>query len=222
MKKTWIDFVREGMAKRKLSQEELAAAVDKTQGGVGHWLNGRRQPNIDDIAKMLGVVGVDQVVLNSDGSLEKLSDSSENVLMPKARLVPVVGEILMEEDGTLTLEECDIGYLKAETIDPKAKAYRIKGSNAEPRIRNGEFIVIEPSFTAQDGDDVLVLYKNGKYSVKTLDHIRDNEYRFSSINLRERPISVPESEIEYAHPITGIYNRVRFVSKAQVESVKQE
>ncbi|MGM1179030.1 helix-turn-helix domain-containing protein, partial [Serratia marcescens] len=36
-----------------VTQERLAEHLGKTQGAIGHWLNGRREPGVDDIAKIM-------------------------------------------------------------------------------------------------------------------------------------------------------------------------
>lgn len=224
MKKTWVDLVREGMSQKKLSQEELGSAIGKTQGGIGHWLHGRRQPNIEDVAKMFGVVGIDQVVLNSDGSflpLENLNNEQfEFVGRPKDdRMIPAMGEITMDKDGILSLTKEHIGFVKIESQDPKAYCLRVRGSNAEPRIRSGEFILIEPTTPIENGDDVLIEYQDGHYDIRVYEYTRDDEYRFSNINGTGNAESVPKDEVSRVDLIAGTIHRSRFTSLE--EAVKQ-
>lgn len=42
MKKQWNEFVRDRMSEKNLKQEDIAEAIERTQGAVGHWLTGRR------------------------------------------------------------------------------------------------------------------------------------------------------------------------------------
>ncbi|WP_235614225.1 helix-turn-helix domain-containing protein, partial [Pseudomonas aeruginosa] len=45
------------MAQQGITQDQLAERIGKTQGAVGHWLNGRREPGLADINQMLTVLG---------------------------------------------------------------------------------------------------------------------------------------------------------------------
>lgn len=72
MKKQWNEFVRDRMSEKNLKQEDIAEAIERTQGAVGHWLTGRRSPNFMEVAKMLNATGADQVILNSDGTIEDI------------------------------------------------------------------------------------------------------------------------------------------------------
>lgn len=54
----WIKAVRGAMAQQGITQDQLAERIGKTQGAVGHWLNGRREPGLADINQMLSVLGL--------------------------------------------------------------------------------------------------------------------------------------------------------------------
>lgn len=54
----WIKAVRDAMAQQGVTQDQLAERIGKTQGAVGHWLNGRREPSLADINLMLSVLGL--------------------------------------------------------------------------------------------------------------------------------------------------------------------
>lgn len=54
----WISIVKARMEVLGITQEQMAERVDVTQGAVGHWLGGRREPKLADINRMLEVVGM--------------------------------------------------------------------------------------------------------------------------------------------------------------------
>lgn len=66
----WTDLVKSRIKELKITQERLAELVGVTPGGMGHWLNKRREPSLEQIASILKVVNLDKMVLNSDGTLE--------------------------------------------------------------------------------------------------------------------------------------------------------
>ena len=55
----WIELVKAKMSELKVTQEILADRLGMSQGGVGHWLNKRRQPGIDDMNRVLKALGMD-------------------------------------------------------------------------------------------------------------------------------------------------------------------
>lgn len=55
----WIELVKAKMSELKITQEILAERVGMSQGGIGHWLNKRRQPGIDEMNRVLQALGLD-------------------------------------------------------------------------------------------------------------------------------------------------------------------
>ncbi|MEB0046532.1 MULTISPECIES: XRE family transcriptional regulator [unclassified Pseudomonas] len=55
----WIELVKAKMGELKVTQEILAERLGMSQGGIGHWLNKRRQPGIDDMNRVLQALGMD-------------------------------------------------------------------------------------------------------------------------------------------------------------------
>ncbi|HDR1420314.1 LexA family transcriptional regulator [Pasteurella multocida] len=207
MKKQWNEFVRDRMSEKNLKQEDIAEAIERTQGAVGHWLTGRRSPNFIEVAKMLNATGADQVILNSDGTIEDI----EFIGIPKKGLVKVIGEATMGTDGSVDIEEVHVGYIDIFTTDPKAFCLRVKGSSMEPRIHSGEFVLVEPQSPFSNGDDVFIRTKDGKNMIKILDYQKDGEYRFSSINNDHKPFNLAIDEVELVYYVAGILKKSRFV-----------
>ena len=54
----WIALVKANMEDRKVTQGELAERLGMSQGGVGHWLNKRRAPNLTDMNRVLTALGL--------------------------------------------------------------------------------------------------------------------------------------------------------------------
>ncbi|WP_347901085.1 S24 family peptidase [Pseudomonas purpurea] len=55
----WIELVKAKMSDQKVTQEKLAERLGMSQGGVGHWLNKRREPSIQDMNRVLKALGLD-------------------------------------------------------------------------------------------------------------------------------------------------------------------
>ncbi len=78
MKVLWYELVKTRMKQRKITQEGLAERLGKSQSGIAHWLSGNRKPSIDEIAEILKVVGIENVVLSSNGLVDVV-DGVSNV-----------------------------------------------------------------------------------------------------------------------------------------------
>ena len=61
----WIELVKAKMSELKITQTVLGERVGMSQGGIGHWLNKRREPGITEMNRVLQALGMDylEVVL---------------------------------------------------------------------------------------------------------------------------------------------------------------
>uniref|UniRef100_A0A1A9ZEC7 HTH cro/C1-type domain-containing protein n=1 Tax=Glossina pallidipes TaxID=7398 RepID=A0A1A9ZEC7_GLOPL len=64
MRYKWSELVRHRMKERGVTRERIANMLGKTPGAVGHWLNGRREPSLTDIASIFQILGLSSVVLH--------------------------------------------------------------------------------------------------------------------------------------------------------------
>jgi SOS-response transcriptional repressor LexA len=55
----WIELVKAKMSELKITQEILAERLGMSQGGVGHWLNKRRDPGVENMNRVLKALGMD-------------------------------------------------------------------------------------------------------------------------------------------------------------------
>lgn len=80
MKMKWTDLAKDKMKELGISQEKLGELIGKTQGAVGHWLNGRREPSLDDIAEIMKALKLPEIVLMADGYVRSIGDDpADNV-----------------------------------------------------------------------------------------------------------------------------------------------
>lgn len=55
----WIELVKAKMSELKITQEILAERLGMSQGGIGHWLNKRREPGVENMNRVLKALGMD-------------------------------------------------------------------------------------------------------------------------------------------------------------------
>lgn len=65
----WYDLAKSLMKRENINQEQLAEHLGITKGAISHWLNARREPGIEDIAKILRFLGKKSFSVGADGSI---------------------------------------------------------------------------------------------------------------------------------------------------------
>lgn len=122
--------------------------------------------------------------------------------------VPVVGTAQLGDDGYWLETEHPTGhgegFVQYPTKDQNAYALRVKGDSMRPRIKPGEFVVIEPNHAVVPGDEVMVKTKDGRSMVKLLGSRRNGLVELLSINEDHRPITLDEAQVDKMHYVGGI------------------
>lgn len=122
--------------------------------------------------------------------------------------VPVVGTAQLGDEGYF----CDLnhpvgfgdGVIEWPTKDPNAYALRCKGESMKPRVRHGEYVIVEPNHECVPGDEVLVKAADGRVMVKQLAFSRDGMVHLDSVNESHPRISIPIGEISAIQYVAGI------------------
>lgn len=122
--------------------------------------------------------------------------------------VPVVGGAQLGNGGHWVNLQYPVGYgdgfINWPTKDPSAYALRCSGDSMKPRIKDGEYVVVEPGHGYLPGDEVLVITKDEQVMVKTFLYERDAEVMVMSINEEHLPIRFTLKEIESIQYVAGI------------------
>lgn len=108
------------------------------------------------------------------------------------------------------IEYAGDGFLQHQSADLNAYALMCFGDSMTPRIKHGEYVVIEPNHTITPGDEVLVVDKKGSVMIRTWMYTRDGMAYFLSVNEAVKSFGIPVEDIE----------RMQFVS-AIVKSAKK-
>ncbi len=164
----WTDLVKARIKELGITQEKLAELVEVTPGGMGHWLNKRREPTLEQIAKILKAVQLDKLVLHSDGTLEYpdevLGNTSTIDIQPAfTQSFPVLSSVQAgnwaEAVEPYTIEEISEWHQTTERTSGHCFWLRVKGDSmtsptgisfpeetlvlvdTEREIENGSFVV---------------------------------------------------------------------------------
>lgn len=122
--------------------------------------------------------------------------------------VPVVGTAQLGSEGYWLELEFPVGngdgFVEYPSRDPNAYAVRCKGDSMRPRIKPGEFVVVEPNHAYAPGDEVVVKDTRGRVMVKVFNFSRDGTIELGSINENHPPITIEAREVVAVHYVKAI------------------
>ncbi|MEJ7932548.1 S24 family peptidase [Ramlibacter sp. AN1015] len=127
--------------------------------------------------------------------------------------VPVVGTAKMGEDGFYeeisSIPGAGDGHLEHTSRDPHAYALRVRGDSMHPAIRDGSYVVIEPSGQLVPGEYVLVKLRSGQKMVKELLIERTDSIEIVSVNGGTRR-TIYREELDSVQPVAAIFSRSKW------------
>lgn len=125
--------------------------------------------------------------------------------------IPVVGSARLGDNGFFAELEYPVGhgdgYIYMPTDDPNAYALLCKGDSMEPRINEGEFVIVSPSRAVVGGDEVVVQAKDGRVMVKKFLYEREGRIHLISVNKAHPEIAIDASEVDKMHRVVGHVDR---------------
>lgn len=223
--------VQHHLRKQKKKQNQVAAKLGVSDNAFNKWLNGEGitsdnlkalseelQIPMDDLVN--GIIRDDPVSYNGDLDIFFADEhDAYTTLEPGPRLarsakLPVVGGAQLGEGYRAELEYPighGDGYIEYATKDSQAYALRCRGNSMAPRIKDGEFVVIEPNHPVMDGDEVLVKCIKGRVMVKVLERMTEEFVYLKSINDSYPTISIPIAEIESMQYVAAIVKSAKWM-----------
>lgn len=168
MKMNWTDLVKARLKDVGMTQEKLAELVEVTPGGMGHWLNQRREPSLTQIAKILSVLNLDALTLHSDGTLEYPDEGWANVskidIQPQyQKSFPVLSSVQAgawtEACEPYTLNEISEWYETTERTSERCFWLRVEGDSMTSAtgvsFPEGTMVLVDTERDHQNGSLVV-------------------------------------------------------------------
>lgn len=143
------------------TQQDLATALFVNQTAVSQWERGVTTPSPPILIKLSEMYGVSTDYL--------LGSSSETGRETTGTAVPVLGDVA----AGIPIEAIQ-DIVDYEEIDAALAAtgeffgLRIKGSSMEPRIREGDVVIVRRQADAETGDTAVVLVNGDSATVKRI------------------------------------------------------
>lgn len=147
-----------------LTQTEVAQAIGLTQNGYSYWENGKAKIDRDQLIKLAALFEV---------SIDYLLGNTEVPASNGVR-IPVLGDVaagipIEAITDIADYEEIDAALARTGEFF----GLRIRGSSMEPRMCDGDVVIVRQQKTADTGDTVVVLVNGDSATVKKIKYGQD-------------------------------------------------
>ena len=142
------------------TQADLAKTIFVNQTAVSQWERGVTTPSPDMLVKLANLYGV---------TVDYILNNRDDTIPNDSRRVPVLGEVaaglpMMAEENIVDYEEID----PAMAASGELFGLRIKGSSMEPRIKEGDVVIVRKQEDVDTGDVAVVLVNGDSATVKRI------------------------------------------------------
>lgn len=148
------------------------------------------------------------VPYKSEAQIQSQSNADEAPAIGPLQRIPVVGTAQLGDNGFWSELETPTGfgdgYIPFPAKGSNLYALRCRGDSMKPRIKHGEFVIVDPSRPPEPGNEVLVKALDGRVMVKEYLYTRDNAVHLLSVNEAHGKISLQTEEIDCIHTVAGI------------------
>lgn len=156
----WYDIAKQRIDALGLNQEKLAEHIGVTKGAVSHWLNGRRNPTLQEIGAIFKYLGVKDASFNSDGTFTVGENEQEPVLSRQYEypLFTSVPAGAFSEVGTFTESDARAWVATTKKASKDAFWLEVKGHSMtapqgmRPSFPEGMLILVDPAEEVEAGD----------------------------------------------------------------------
>lgn len=202
--KTISDRIKEGMELRNLKQSDLVEKTGISKGALSSYISGRYEPKQNNIYLIAKALSVNEAwLMGVDVPMDRHSSSSGrgvaiNVLGRVAAGIPIeaVEEIIDTEEITEDLARTGSFF-----------GLRIHGDSMEPRICEGDVVIVRQQDDAESGDLVIALVNGSDATCKRLQKYKDGialipnnplyePLRFTNEEIIEKPVKIIGKVVE--------------------------
>lgn len=163
-KEIMANNIRFYLSQNGISQTEICQTLGFSMSTFSDWVHARTYPRIDKIELMANYFGIEKSDLVEEHTKSQRAGVAINVLGRVAAGIPInaITEIIDTEEISEDL---------AKTGD--FFALKIKGDSMEPRIVDGDVVIVKQQEDAENGDTVIALVNGDDAVCKRLRKYRD-------------------------------------------------
>ncbi|MGP1512719.1 MAG: LexA family protein [Gemella haemolysans] len=190
---------------RNKTQLDLAKAIGVSNTTINNYVKGYNTPRMDKLDKICNYLRIERSdLLNTSTSEEKKTTS--------ALKIPVLGNVaagipISAVEDILDYEEVPISWQNQGEFF----ALRIKGDSMQPRMENGDVVIVKQQSDANSGDTVIALVNGDDATCKRLEKT-DNGIMLVSTNPKYPPMFFTKEDI-VTKPVVILGKVVEFRGK---------
>lgn len=160
------------MDRESITQKDIAVIAGVSQQSVSNWLAGKLMPRMGAIEKIAEYFDV------AKSDLLEMKDGYES----KATRIPVLGTVKAGIPITAVQEILDYEEISSEMARcGEYFALRIKGDSMEPRMHEGDVVIVKQQSTVDSGQIAIVLVNGDEATVKKV-RFRNNGIELIAFN----------------------------------------
>ncbi len=178
MKMKWYELAKSLMKDKGITYDDLAERFSVSKGAVSHWMTGKREPSLKDIAAILFYVGINNPTIISDGMI---SVDKANIV----RKIPVFEYPLLTKEQIMAFTIEEMKFSKKDGIKwiPSTKKatdaafwFKVEGHSmtapqgGSPSFPEGILILVDPNESVKDGDFCVANIYTHEFTFKRLIH----------------------------------------------------
>lgn len=190
-------------ANKGLSQQKLADLIGVSRSTIAMWETGGSQPDNESLKKVSNVLQVTTDYLLGNDNIEQSH---------KGVLVPILGQVIA--GIPIDAVEDILGYEEISREMASQGEYfalQIKGNSMEPRMRQGDVVIVKKQSAVESGDIAVVLVNGDEATIKKF-VIHDNGISLIANNEAYSPMFYTKKEIE-EKPVTVLGKVVELRAK---------
>lgn len=195
-KKIFSENLIRWMTIKNKTQTEVCADLGITPSTMSDWMNAKKYPRVDKMQMLADYLGI----YISD--LREEQNASKNSI--KGVLIPVLGYVRAGIPIEATEDILDYEEISEEmSRQGEYFALKIKGDSMEPRMREGDVVIVRKQNVVNNGDIAVVLVNGNDATVKKFFKY-DSGVNLISFNSNYEPFSyTPEQVIKLPVQVIG-------------------
>ena len=184
-KRIFSKNLRKYMSLNNKTQVDLINDLGFNKSAVSTWCNGTRLPRMDKVDALAKYFGIRRSDLIEDKSESKIKPATIPVLGSVPAGIPI--EAIQD---IIDYEEIDA----ATAAKGEYFALQVKGSSMEPRIREGDIVIVRKQDDVESGEIAIVMVNGDNATIKRLLKYEDG-IRLMPTNPAYEPLYFTNDEI---------------------------
>lgn len=184
-KRIFSKNLRKYMSLNNKTQVDLINDLGFNKSAVSTWCNGTRLPRMDKVDALTKYFGIRRSDLIEDKSESKIKPATIPVLGSVPAGIPI--EAIQD---IIDYEEIDA----ATAAKVEYFALQVKGSSMEPRIREGDIVIVRKQDDVESGEIAIVMVNGDNATIKRLLKYEDG-IRLMPTNPAYEPLYFTNDEI---------------------------